>query len=90
MGYAQCIRKKRKPKTFRRECVPKGIEFALGDRGSKRDRLRDNTVSIICINNGGRGPVLGVGGEGDGDELSEGIHWNVCLEGGLTDAMKLF
>ncbi len=81
MGYAQCIRKKRKPKTFRRECVPKGIEFALGDRGSKRDRLRDNAASTISISmiNGDRRPVLGVGGEGDGEELSEEIHWNDCL-----------
>jgi|SRR6266403_1691822 len=73
MGYTQSIRKKRKPKTFRRECLPKGIGFALGDGGSKRDRLRDNAVPIICIN-GDRGPVLGVGGKGDGEELSEEIH----------------
>jgi len=90
MGYAQSIRKK-KPRTFRRKRLPKGIGYALGDSGSKRDRLRDNAVSIIRIN-GDRGPVLGVGGEGDGEELSEEIHWNVCLEmeGGLTDAIKLF
>ena len=65
------------------------------DGDQNRDHLRDNAATaaaLSCINGGGGlGLGLGLGSVGgDGEELSEEIHWCGCVVCGLTDAMKLF
>ena len=67
-------------------------EFGIShDGGQKRDHLRNNAAtSSVCINGNG-GDRFGLGGVGgDGEEVSEGIHWCDCVVCGLTDAMELF
>ncbi len=72
------------------------MKLALGELshegGQKRDHLRNDaaTSAASCIN-GSRWGGLGLGGVGgDGEEVSEGIHWCDCVVCGLTEAMELF
>jgi hypothetical protein len=63
------------------------------DGSQNRDHLGNNAATAAassCINGSGRGGISLGGGGGDGEELSEEIHWCDCVACGWTDAMKLF
>ena len=63
-----------------------GVRRVSRDDGQERDHLSNNaatTAAASCIDGSGWGGGLGLGDVGgDGEELSEEIHWCDCVCGG--------
>ena len=59
------------------------------DGGQNKDHLCNDAASSSCIDGSGRGGLVLGGVGGDGEEVSEEIHWCDSVVCGLTDAIEL-